>query len=273
MTHEPLRLIQAFPPGIDPDRPHQARVQNYLLGGKDNYPADRAFAEQLRNANPGIDDIARHARAFLGRAVRHLTHDVGVRQFLDIGAGLPTVDNTHEIAQRADPTCRIVYVDNDPHVMAHARALLTSHPRGVCAHHKADVRNPDSIVDAAAETLDLTRPTALLLLGVMGNIIDNDEAYALVTRLLDALPSGSYLVLEDGTSTVNPAAAAHVEQLLGNNGTCTYRLRTAAEIGRFFDGLELLEPGVIPVSQWRLEADVFGVPDSVDAFGGVACKP
>ncbi|MBN6051642.1 SAM-dependent methyltransferase [Nonomuraea sp. RK-328] len=260
-------------PRIDITRPHQARVWNYWLGGKDNYPVDRELAAQLRDVYPGMEDIARHARAFLGRAVRYVAEEAGIRQFLDIGTGLPTVDNTHDVAQRVDPTSRIVYVDNDPLVLVHAQALLTSHPLGACDYIEADVRDPDAILDFAAKTLDFTRPTALMLLGVMGTIFDDDHAYRLVERLMDALAPGSYLVFEDGTNTVNPDAAAEAERMRDEGKVYSYRLRTPGEIGRFFDGLELVEPGVVSVSRWRVEAGVFGVPDEVDAFCGVARKP
>jgi O-methyltransferase involved in polyketide biosynthesis len=258
---------------IDTTRPHQARVWNLWLGGKDYYPVDQELADKLRDVYPGMEDIARHARAFLGRAVRYLAENEGISQFLDIGTGLPTVDHTHEVAQRVNPASRIVYVDNDPLVLVHARALLSSDPRGACDYIEADVRDPDTILGFAAETLDLTRPTALMLLGVMGTVYADDQAQALVERLMAALPAGSYLVFEDGTNTVKPDAAADAERLRDQGEVYSYRLRTPEEITRFFDGLELVEPGVVSVSRWRVEADVFGVPDEVDAFGGVARKP
>ncbi|MEU0569117.1 SAM-dependent methyltransferase [Nonomuraea sp. NPDC005983] len=272
MADESLLPDRAIPPRIDTTRPHQARVWNYWLGGKDNYPVDRELAGQLRHVYPGMEDIARHARAFLGRAVRHLAADAGIRQFLDIGTGLPTVDNTHEVAQRVDPSCRIVYVDNDPLVLVHAQALLTSHPQGACDYIEADVRDPDTILNLAAKTLDLSRPTALMLLGVMGTVLDDDQAHALVRNLLDALPPGSYLIFEDGTNSVKPDAAAQAERLRDEGKVYSYRLRSPEEIARFFDGLELVAPGVVSVSRWRVEAELFGVPDEVDAFGGVARK-
>lgn len=273
MPDEPSQTDPALPSKIDASKPHQARVWNYWLGGKDNYPVDREHAEQLRQIYPGMEDIARHARAFLGRAVRYLAEEAGIRQFLDIGTGLPTVDNTHEVAQRVDPACRVVYVDNDPLVLVHAQALLTSDPRGACDYIEADVRDPDAIIDYAAKTLDFSRPTALMLLGVMGTIFDDDQAHALTRRLLDALPSGSYLVFEDGTNTIKPEAAAEAGRLHKEEQSYSYRLRTPDEIARFFDGLELVDPGVVSVSRWRVEAAVFGVPDEVDAFCAVARKP
>ncbi|MGP3964185.1 SAM-dependent methyltransferase [Nonomuraea sp. 3N208] len=258
---------------IDTTRPHQARVWNYWLGGKDNYLVDRELAAKLKDAYPGMEDIARHARAFLGRAVRFLAGEAGIRQFLDIGTGLPTVDNTHEVAQQVDPASRIVYVDNDPLVLVHARALLASDPRGACDYIEADVRDPDAIVAAAGKTLDFSQPTALMLLGVMGTIMADDQAYALVKQLMGALPSGSFLVFEDGTNVVEPEAAAEAERLRDRGEAYQYRLRTPAGITRFFDGLELVEPGVVSVSRWRVESDVFGLPAEVDAFCGVARKP
>ncbi|MEV1167669.1 SAM-dependent methyltransferase [Nonomuraea sp. NPDC049784] len=258
---------------IDTSKPHQARVWNHWLGGKDNYPVDRQLAEKLRDIYPGMEDIARHSRVFLGRAVRYLAGKAGIRQFLDVGTGLPTVDHTHEVAQRVDPASRVVYVDNDPLVLVHARALLTSDPRGACDYIEADVREPDTILEFASKTLDFREPTALMLLGVMGTVFDDDQAYALVRNLMGALPSGSYLVFEDGTNTVKPDAAAEAERLRDKGEVYDYRLRTPAEIARFFDGLELVDPGIVSVSRWQLESDAFGLPPEVDAFCGVARKP
>lgn len=176
-------------------RPHTARIWNYWLGGGDYYEVDRAAGERIRQLHPGIGDYARADRLFLGRAVRHLVAECGIRQFLDIGTGLPTADNTHEVAQRLAPDARIVYVDNDPLVMAHARALLTSTPEGRTDHLEADLRNVDAILEHAARTLDLSEPVGLMLLGVVIFIGDDEEAYDIVRRLLDGLPSGSHLVL------------------------------------------------------------------------------
>jgi O-methyltransferase involved in polyketide biosynthesis len=259
-------------PTIDTTVPHQARVWNYFIGGKDNYPADRAFAAEILRVYPGFEEVPRHARAFLGRAVRYLAGEAGIRQFLDIGTGLPTHDNTHEVAQRVAGDCRIVYVDNDPLVLAHARALLTSTPEGACAYLDADVRDPDAVLAGAAATLDLTRPVALMILGVLGTIRDDQEAHAVLRRLLDALPPGSYLAVEDGTRTVRPAAAAEAERVRDESGY-DYELRTPERIARFFDGLRLLEPGVVSVSRWRPEPGPFDRPPEVDAFCGLARKP
>ena len=261
------------PPEIDTSVPHSARIWNYWLGGKDNYPVDRAAGDQFGAVFPGIVDVTRASRQFLIRAVSYLAGEAQIRQFLDIGTGLPTADNTHEVAQRVAPESRIVYVDNDPVVLIHARALLFSSGEGRTAYVDADLQDPDKILDAAAETLDFTRPIALMLMGIVGHVTDDDEARSIVKRLLDALASGSHLVLCDGTDT-NPAGVAAQEQY-NRSGAVPYRLRSPAQLTGFFDGLELVEPGVVSVSQWRPHpADaVGGPPAAVDAFGGVGRKP
>jgi hypothetical protein len=262
------------PPGIDTTVPHSARIWNYWLGGKDNYPVDRAAGDQYREVFPEIVDVARASRQFLTRAVRYLAGEAQVRQFLDIGTGLPTADNTHQVAQRVDPACRIVYVDNDPLVLTHARALLTSTPQGATDYIDADLRDPDKILEAAARTLDFSRPIALMLMGILGHIGDYDEARLIVKRLLDALPPGSYLALNDGTDVISKAFA-EAQQRYNESGAVPYQLRSPEQIAGFFDGLELVEPGVVSVPRWRpdvAEADV-GPPAEVDAFGGVGRKP
>ncbi|MCO5996224.1 SAM-dependent methyltransferase [Actinoallomurus rhizosphaericola] len=267
----PAEPERPAPPEIDTTVPHSARIWNYWLGGKDNYPVDRQAGDEFTEIFPGIVDAARAVRHFLARAVRHLAEDVGIRQFLDIGTGLPTVDNTHEIAQRVAPEARIVYVDNDPLVLAHARALLTSTAEGATDYIDADVRDPDRILEAAAETLDFGRPVGLMLMGIMGHLDDRDDPHAIVRRLLDALPSGSHLVLNDGTDADPKRREAH--QRYNRGGAVPYHLRSPEEITRFFDGLELLEPGVVPVSQWRPEHSPFGIPPRVETLGGVGRKP
>ncbi|MFC7384836.1 SAM-dependent methyltransferase [Sphaerisporangium rhizosphaerae] len=257
---------------IDTTTPHSARVWNYWLGGKDNYPIDRQVGDQVRQVYPGIVEVARHSRAFLGRAVRHLAGEAGIAQFLDIGTGLPTVDNTHEVAQRVNPASRVVYVDNDPLVLVHARALLAGTPEGVCDYVNADVRDPDRILAEAARTLDFTRPIGLMMLGILGNVWDDAEASAVRDRLVAALPPGSYLVLEDGTDAVDPEAAAQAEKTRAEAGD-PYKLRTPRQIAAFFEGLRLLEPGVVSVSRWRPEPSAWGLPEEVTAFCGVAVKP
>ncbi|WP_248966123.1 SAM-dependent methyltransferase [Sphaerisporangium perillae] len=257
---------------IDTTTPHSARMWNYWLGGKDNYPIDRQVGDQILQVYPGIVEVARQSRAFLGRAVRHLAGEAGITQFLDVGTGLPTVDNTHEVAQRVNPACKIVYMDNDPLVLVHARALLTSTREGVCAYVDADVRDPERVLQQAARTLDFTQPIALMMLGILGNVWDDAEASDICHRLVAALPSGSYLVLEDGTDAVEPEAAAEAEKTRAEAGD-PYKLRTPQQIVTYFDGLRLLEPGVVSVSRWRPEATPWGMPDEVAAFCGVAAKP
>jgi hypothetical protein len=260
----------APPAEIDTSVPHSARIWNYWLGGKDNYPVDREVGEKFLEVYPGIVDVARAVRYFLARAVRHLAGEVGIRQFLDVGTGLPTVDNTHEVAQRVAPECRIVYVDNDPLVLAHARALLASEPPGACDYIDADVRDPGAILDAAARTLDFTRPVGLMMLGILGHVSDYDEARSIVRAFLDALPPGSYLVLSDGADTSVERTEAH--RRYASTGAVPYLLRSTAQITGFFDGLELVQPGVVPVSRWRPDPSPFGEPAHVDTFGGVARK-
>lgn len=234
---------------LQPDRPHSARVWNYLLGGKDNYPADAAAGEMILRMYPGIADIARDQRGFLARAVRFLTGEAGVRQFLDIGTGLPTANNTHEVAQRTAPESRIVYVDNDPLVLTHARALLTSTPEGACAYIDADVRDTALIFEEAARTLDLGRPIGLTLLGIMGQLPDDEDPWELVGRLMARLPSGSYLALTDGTDTSDSLNSA-IEAYNANSAS-SYHLRSPARIAEFFHGLDVVEPGIVRTSAWR----------------------
>jgi O-methyltransferase involved in polyketide biosynthesis len=259
------------PPEIDTTVPHSARIWNYWLGGKDNYPVDREAGEQFREAFPEIVEVARSTRQFLVRTVTYLAGEAGVGQFLDIGTGLPTADNTHEVAQRAAPESRVVYVDNDPVVLAHARALLTS-TQGVTAYVDADLHDPDTILDAAARTLDFDQPVALMLLGVLGHVSDDDEARSIVKRLLDRLASGSYLVLCDGTNTSQ--AGVQAQDDYDQSGAIPYRLRSPEQIAGLFAGLELVEPGVVSLPRWRPDpAGGDDPPREVDAVGGVGRKP
>jgi hypothetical protein len=260
-------------PAIDTTIAHTARIWNYWLGGKDNYPVDREVGDQIRRLHPGIGDYARADRAFLARAVRYLAGEAGIRQFLDIGTGLPTANNTHQVAQAVAPDSRIVYVDNDPLVLAHARVLLTSTPEGATAYVDADLHDPAAILAEASSTLDFTRPVALTLLGVVIFINDDKEAYSIVRGLLDAVPSGSYLVLSHTiTSPAMPDVDAAVA-FWNEHGTPKLTQRTPEQITRFFDGLELLEPGVVSCSRWRPEPTPFGEPEEVAMFAGVGRKP
>ncbi|WP_445330560.1 SAM-dependent methyltransferase [Streptomyces sp. GSL17-111] len=256
---------------IDSSVPHSARMWNYWLGGKDNYEADRVAADQFATAFPAIAANARAFRAFLSRAIRYLADDAGVRQFLDVGTGLPTVDNTHEIAQRVAPDSRIVYVDNDPLVLAHARALLTSTPEGATAYLDADLHRPAAILAEARRTLDFDRPVALILSGILGHVTDDAEALGIVRELTEALPSGSYLLVCDGTDTDETLKKAQEEHNEG--GQVQYRLRSPEELGAFFAGFDLVEPGVVSCPLWRPNPSEVGSAVPVDSYGGVGRKP
>jgi S-adenosyl methyltransferase len=257
---------------IDTTVPHSARIWNYWLGGKDNYAVDRAAGDEYVKVFPGIVDVARAGRAFLARAVRYLTLEAGIRQFLDVGTGLPTVDNTHELAQRAAPDSRIVYVDNDPLVLSHARALLTSTPEGATDYIDADLRDPEAILARAAESLDFSQPVALMLMGVMGHIDDDDEAQSIVQRLRAGLPPGSYLAMYDGIEEVIQAFN-EAQQGYDDTGAVPYKLRGPDQVARFFDGLEFVEPGLVRVSRWRPEATGPGAGPESPSLAGVARKP
>jgi O-methyltransferase involved in polyketide biosynthesis len=273
MTEQSAAPDQVSEPAIDTTVSHSARIWNYWLGGKDNFAIDREVGEQIRAVLPEIVDCARYDRAYLGRVVRHLTGTAGIRQYLDIGTGLPTADNTHEVAQQVAPDTRIVYVDNDPLVLVHARALLTSTPEGVTDYLDGDVRQPAAILQRAAKTLDFTKPVALMLLGVLHYVGDDDEAHAIVSELLDALPSGSYLAIQHPTNAVTGPRMDEAVRRWNEAGGSPIYLRTPAGIARFFDGLELLEPGVVSCSRWRPDDGPGSVPPEVDVFGAVGRKP
>ncbi|MFF3330859.1 SAM-dependent methyltransferase [Streptomyces sp. NPDC002888] len=258
-------------PLINSHVPHSARIWNYWLGGKDCYEIDRQVGDQIRELNPEIVDIARAQRAFLKRAVTHLATEAGIRQFLDVGTGLPTLDNTHEVAQSIAPEARIVYVDHDPVVLQHAHTLLTSTSEGATAYIDADLRQPETILRGAEDTLDFGRPVALMLLGIAAHVPD-EIAYEAVGHLKDALPAGSYLVFCDSTEVFHPAEMrAMVERW--NEASDNPRVnRTPEQLTRFFDGFELLEPGLAPVADWRADPAASGGRRDVDSFGGVAFK-
>ncbi|MGW0770079.1 SAM-dependent methyltransferase [Streptomyces sp. NPDC002676] len=256
---------------LDTSVAHNARVWNYWIGGKDNYEVDQQVGEHVAGMFPVIRAVARADREFLGRAVRYLAAEQGIRQFLDVGTGLPTVDNTHEIAQRIAPESRIVYVDNDPIVLVHARSLLTSSPEGVTDYVDADVRDPDTIVLRAADTLDLTRPVGVMMLGILNFVLDTDEARDIVRRLMAAVPSGSHLALTHPTYDADVGGEGNIAAMEFWNAHATPPItaRSRDEIASFLDGLELVEPGLVPCSQWRAESDAAAVPQ----FGAVAVKP
>jgi hypothetical protein len=260
-------------------RPHPARVYDYLLGGKDNFAADRAAAQAGIEANPNSRIPPRENRAFLRRVVRYLARDAGISQFLDIGTGIPTSPNVHEIAQDADPQARVVYVDNDPIVLAHARALLTSGPVGKTAYIDADVRDVRKILDSAElrQTLDMTQPVGLLLIAVMHFVADEDDPWGLAAQLLAELPAGSYLALSHLTGDFDPAAWEGVAAVYRRSGV-TMQVRPLAAVERFFTGLDLLDPGVVSLPRWRPEANDLGQPGqptdaAVSVYGGLGRKP
>ncbi|UAK31766.1 SAM-dependent methyltransferase [Nocardia asteroides] len=257
---------------LDTNLAHEARVYDYWLGGKDNYPADRALGDTIATHIPGIRDMARANRAFLGRAVRCLAGEAGIDQFLDIGVGLPTAGSTHEVAQRIDPSARVVYVDNDPLVLAHARALMAGKPPGRIAFLDADLRDPRAILDAPdlADTFDPDRPIAIILVAIMMFLPDSADPHGVVGRLLDAAPSGSYLVLTHSTADFDPRAMARATAAAERAGIA-FRPRSREETETFFTGTELLEPGVVPITAWRAESDAD--PRSAWYWAGVGRKP
>jgi len=253
------------------DVSHSARIWNYWLGGKDHYPVDEEVGDQILGFVPALPRSAVADRAFLSRAVRHLAGQEGIRQFLDIGTGLPTADNTHEVAQRVDPSCRIVYVDNDPLVLTHAHALLTSTREGATDYIEADVQDPEKIIRGAAETLDFDRPVAITMLGILNFVMNTDEAVSIVHRLLDAVPAGSHLVISHPTTEVDGEAMTQAVEYWNSQGSALMTLRSRADLSRLFDRVDLLEPGLVSCSRWRPEPGTAG-PVEVTHFGGVGRK-
>ncbi len=257
---------------LDTSVPHIARVYDYWLGGKDNFAADRAAAEQVIATFPDVLVSVRAQRAFLGRAVHYLVTEAGIRQFLDIGTGLPSGNNTHEVAQRAVPQARVVYVDNDPIVLLHAQTLLASTPEGATAYIHADLRDAGAILEQAAGVLDFSRPVALMLLGVLHCIPDEDDPAAIVARLLAAVPAGSYLAIahpaSDVTERINQSMRGYNRQ-----GAAPVTARSHAEVSRFFDGLDLVAPGVVQLHRWRPGTGDAGTSRELANYGGVARKP
>ncbi|MEO3819823.1 SAM-dependent methyltransferase [Plantactinospora sp. B24E8] len=251
------------------DVPHAARIWNYWMGGKDNFHADRTAGDAVAEVYPEIVVMARQSRQFLIRAVRSLAAEAGIRQFLDIGTGLPTMQNTHQVAQEAAPESRIVYVDHDPMVLVHARALLAdSSTEGVTRYVHADYHDPATILAEAGETLDLQKPVAVMFMGVLGYEPDLAVVRSIVGRVMDAVPSGSHLVLWDGTDT-SPSVVAGADRLAQSGGV-PYILRSPDQLAECFAGLTLLEPGLVPITLWRPDD-----PDAegIDAYGAVARKP
>jgi O-methyltransferase involved in polyketide biosynthesis len=256
-------------PRIDVTVAHNARVWNYWLGGKDNYEVDRVAGDQVRAMHPGIVQVARADRAFLGRAVRFLAGEAGIRQFLDIGTGLPTAENTHQVAGAVDPAVRVVYVDNDPIVLAHARALLVTAPPAVTSYVDADVHEPDAILRAAAGTLDFSEPVAVMMLGILNFVLDNAEAKAIVRRVLDACVPGSYLALSHPTLELGGEGNAEAMRFWNEHARPPIRARGIAEIRPFLAGLDLVDPGLVSCALWRPDGPAATVPH----YGAVAAKP
>ncbi|MFD0851086.1 SAM-dependent methyltransferase [Actinomadura adrarensis] len=258
---------------LRPDVPHTARIWNYWLGGKDHFEVDRQVGDKVLEIFPVVAELVRADRQFLGRVVRLLAAEAGVRQFLDIGTGLPTHDNTHEVAQRVAPEARIVYVDNDPLVLVHARALLTSTPQGATKYVEADLREPDTILDAAAQILDFAQPVAIMLLGIMHFVQDDDELQAIIDRLVAAIPSGSYIAVANTTTAVNGDLTAEAVRVWNLDAQPKLKLRSPERIADFFRDLEVIEPGWVSCSRWRPDPSPHGLPNEVDQWAGLVRKP
>ncbi len=259
-------------PAFDTSVAHVARVYNYWLGGKDNFAADRAAAEQAMAAFPDIVHSARANRAFLRRVVTYLAGTAGIRQFLDIGTGIPSANNTHEVAQSVAADCRIVYVDNDPVVLAHARALLTSTPEGATHYIDADLRNADQILAKAADTLDFSQPVAIMLMAILQHLSDDNDPYAVVGQLMAAVPAGSYLALSHPAKDIHAAEMAAMAERLNQMMAEKVTFRSQAEVAPFFAGLELIEPGMTNVPDWRAETEEEASSPAA-LWAGVARKP
>ncbi len=274
MTEDQRGQEPNAPRGIDTSVASPARIYDYWLGGKDNFAVDREAAEQVIAAFPGIIPGVRANRAFLGRAVHYLAAEAGIRQFLDVGTGLPTGNNTHEVAQAAAPESRIVYVDNDPIVLLHSAALLSSTPEGACEYVEADLRDVGKILQDAAKTLDFSLPIAVSLLMILMLIPDEEDPYGTVARLMDAVPSGSYLVISHPASDVDTGEIAEAYDRLNKRmGGTVGTLRSHQEVARFFDGLAMVEPGLVQLHRWRPGSGVPGTGLDTPAYAGIGRKP
>jgi hypothetical protein len=263
-----------LPPEINTGVAHSARVYDYWLGGKDNFAADRALGDAIIAAIPSMKSMARANRDFLDRAVRYLANEAGVRQFLDIGTGIPTAGNVHEVAQAAEPCSKVVYVDNDPIVLAHARALMASHPAGTTVFIEADLREPGAILadPTVRATLDLGKPVALMLVAILMLFTDEENPQGMVSALLDALPPGSYLAVTHPTADFNPAEMAGAVTAAGHAGI-TLVPRDRAQVEAFFTGLELVDPGVVPVLAWHPGEGASPDPRGAYYYGAIGRKP
>ena len=261
------------PAGIDTSVAHQARIYDYWLGGKDNFAVDREAAQQALEAYPGLRRGVRAQRAFLARAVEYLAGPAGIGQFLDIGTGIPTANNTHDVAQSVAPEARIVYVDNDPMVLAHARALLTSSAPGATSYLDADLRDTERILSAAADLLDFRQPVALLLIGILQLIPDEDDPWAIVARLVEAIPPGSWLAVFHPASDILPDQIGEAARRVSARSASRTTLRSRAEVARFFDGLHLMDPGLVQVHRWQPGSAVPDDGEQVAGYAGLARKP
>jgi len=260
-------------PDLDTTVAHPARVYDYWLGGKDNFAADREAAEAVIAVRPRMRYETRENRKFLIRSVRYLAAEAGIRQFLDLGSGIPAAPNVHEAAQQVVPTCRVVYVDNDPVVLAHARAQLVSPDEGASAFLDADLRDPEPILSEAARTLDFSRPVAVLLVAVLHLISDDEKPELIVARLMAEVPPGSYLVITQPASDINPQAVAASVQRYNSFVATPQTRRSRPEVERFFDGLDLVEPGLVQSHRWRPDPAGPAPEGDVSAWAGVARKP
>jgi hypothetical protein len=238
---------------------HQARIADFLLGGRDNFAADRKAAAAMIEAYPTMVELMRANRAYMRRVARFLVGEAGIRQFLDIGTGIPTAGNTHEVAQEMAPDCRVVYVDYDPVVLAHARALLTGTAEGVTAYVDSDLRDVAKVLTGAAETLDLSKPVAVTVTMTLHAIPDGDDPHAIVAGIMNAMPAGSYLSISHPASDIEPERAADVRDRLKSLSYQQYTPRNRTQVLRFFDGLELVEPGLVQVHQWRPAVEAHGL--------------
>jgi hypothetical protein len=259
-------------PGLDTSVANAARMWNYWIGGKDNYRVDREAGELVREAMPALPLVARMLRRFLITTVNELSA-AGVRQFLDIGTGMPTADNTHDVAQRAAPESRIVYVDHDPVVISHARALLTSNPAGKTDYIQADLRDWTTISAGAQQTLDFSRPVAVLLIAVLHFILDAEDPHEVISRMIADLAPGSYLVIAHAASDIEAGTAAAMARSYNATSSLNITPRDRATVTRFFDGMELTGPGLMPLAQWWGTAPATTSGPGLSCYCGVARKP
>ena len=265
----PQPTVWAANPSIDVSVANSARIWNYWLDGKDNYQVDRIVGDQIARGYPQVVKVARYARAFLGRAVSFLAGEVGIRQFLDVGSGFPAADNVHEVARRFAADSRVVYVDSDPLVLSHVRARMLDPADPLLHGFEADVARPEAVLSMASEYLDLHRPVAVVLINVLGHLPTLELAASVVRRLMAPLPPGSHLIVADSTNVIDGAAITEAIALWNDTGSAPYQLRSPAEITQLFDGLTLLEPGVVSCPHWRPQ---ILTPDPVDEFCGVGRK-